>query len=320
VNVLVTCGGSGIIVDVLTQLRRITDVDSIVLVDADEIDFDHGCAVARVPPGSAAGYAEALRAIVDRYNVGFVLVASDEESLALSQCEWARRISHLDTFENTSLVLDKYRLHATLRTRGEADLVPDCRLCRSRDELAAMLEQHGSVVARPIQGRGSKGLAHIVSDHLRREFPLGRSLTEYPIPADGDAAFYAAYLPGDKYSADCLFDRGTLLACMMRNNGPSVKYRPPTVQAATAIDPDVHAFAVRIGGALGLSGFHQIECGRAADGAVKLIEINPRLDATLPITQCYAENFYEILLHPRAVGLMQPRTRLFRRFFTSYSK
>jgi hypothetical protein len=320
VNVLVTCGGSVIVTDVLAQLRRISEVAAVVLVDAQGIDFDHGCATARVPPGNSPDYAEALRAIVDRHDVGFIFVASDEESLALSRCEWARRISHLDTLENTSLVLDKYTLHATLQAGADPPVVPDFRLCRTRGELAAMLAEHGSVVARPVRGRGSKGLSHIVPDDGPYEFPQAVPLAEYRMPSNGDATFYAAYLPGDKYSADCLFDGGSLLACMMRNNGPAVKYRPPTMQAVTTDDQDVHAFADRTGRTLGLSGFHQIECGRAADGTVRLIEINPRLDATLPITQCYAENFYEILMHPRAVGLMRPRTRFFRRFFTSYSK
>ncbi len=319
-NVLMTCGGSVIAADVVAQLRRIPSVRSVMLVDAQGIDFDHGCAVARVPLGGSPDYAEALHAVVERHDVGFMLVGSDEEALALSRCEWARRISHLDSFENTALVLDKLQLHATLKNRLDEPTVPDFRLCATREVLAAMVGEHGSVVARPIRGRGSKGLWHIVSDEGHPAFPQAVPLADYRMPAVAEAVFYAAYLPGDKFSADCLFEGGALLACMIRNNGPSVKYRPPTMQAETTDDPDVHRFAERTGGALGLSGFHQIECGRDAEGAVRLIEVNPRLDATLPITQCYADNFYEILMQRRTVGLMRPRARLFRRFVTSYSK
>lgn len=319
-NVIMTCGGSVIVADVLTQLRRIPSVRSVVLVDAQAVDFDHGCAVAQVPHGHSADYAEALRAVVDLHDIGFILVGSDEEALSLSECDWARRISHLDTHENTALVLDKLQLHATLKARLDAAAVPDFRLCETRDELASMIAEHDSLVARPIRGRGSKGLCHIVAEHARSAWPEAVPLADYRMPQNGDAAFYTAYLPGDKYSADCLFEGGSLLACMMRNNGPAVKYRPPTMMAETTEDPDVHRFAQRLGAALGLSGFHQIECGRDADGTVRLIEVNPRLDATLPITQCYTDNFYEILIQRRRVGLMRPQARLYRRFLTSYSK
>ena len=319
-TVLVTCGNSVIVADVLAQLSRVDGVGRVVLVDAQPIEFDHGCTVAQVPAGSREDYADALRAIVDSHDVGFILVGSDEESLALSRCEWARRISHLDSFENTSLVLDKYRLHDVLRQRASVAMVPDFRLCRSREDLAQMIDRHESVVVRPIHGRGSKGMSHVVADGRQQEYPQAIPLALYPMPADPDTVFYAAFLSGDKYSADCLFESGTLLSCMIRNNGPTVKYRPPTVQATTTDDPEVHAFAEQTGRLLRLSGFHQIECGRAGDGSVRLIEINPRLDATLPITQCYAENFYEILMHRRAVGLMRPHRRSFRRYYTSYSK
>jgi hypothetical protein len=48
-----------------------------------------------------------------------------------------------------------------------------------------------------------------------------------------------------------------------------------------------------------------------------LIEINPRLDATLSITRCYKENFYELLLQRKSIGLMVPIRPLFKRFFQS---
>jgi hypothetical protein len=307
--------------DVVTLLRQVPSIASIVLADAEEIAFDHGCLVERLPRGASDDYEPAMRALVDRHDIAFLYLGSDEEALALSRHDWARRISHLDTVANTSLVLDKYRLHTTLQAAPDTPpLVPEFALCSTVEAIDKMIARCGSVVARPIKGRGSRGVFHIVDERMRADYPLAVTSQEYRMPADPASVFYAGYLPGDKYSADCIFDGGALHTCMMRNNGSAVKYRPPTMQAVTSEDPEVYGFAAKVGRVLGLSGFHQVECGRAADGTIGLIEINPRLDATLPITRCYAENFYELLLHRTAVGLMKPRQPLFKRFFVAYTR
>ena len=106
---------------------------------------------------------------------------------------------------------------------------------------------------------------------------------------------------------------------MIRNNGTLIKYRPPTITAKTSEDNDVFEFAIKVGQKLNLNGFHQIECGKDNFGKVKLIEINPRLDATLPITKCYNHNFYELLLHNKSVGLMKPEKFFFHRYFISHA-
>ena len=306
-KVAVTCGASPIMLDVVLLLRRVKSIKSIVLLDAEPIQFAHGCETAIIPLGSHPDYAEAIYSIQKKYGIDYFFIGSDEEAMALSTTSWAAKISHIDTQENTTLILNKYKLHLTLGN----DFVPFFALCQSKEELVAMVQRFGSVIERPITGRGSRGLRHLIS-RKSQEYPAAIPLGDISFSED---TFQTQFLKGDKYSADCIFDQGVLKTCMIRNNGPSVKYRPPTMTAIACIDPEVYLFAQRIGQKLGLNGFHQIESGKDENGKVLLIEINPRLDATLSITQCYKENFYELLLNRASVGLMLPVKPIFKRFF-----
>jgi len=308
-RVAVTCGNSPIMSDVVSLLRDIPSIKSIILLDAEPIIFAHGCETAKIPYGNQPGYADSVYSLCTHYGINYIFIGSDEEAMTLSETSWASRISHIDTSKNTSLVLDKYKLHFAL---GE-DLVPFYSQCQSKEELVAMVERFGSVIERPISGRGSRGLRHLIA-HKSQEYPAAIAVAEASFCVD---TFQTQFLKGDKYSADCIFDQGNLITCMVRNNGPLVKYRPPTMTALACVDPEVFLFAQRVGKKLGLNGFHQIECGKNESGRVLLIEINPRLDATLSITRCYKENFYELLLQRKSIGLMVPIRPLFKRFFQS---
>ncbi len=293
--------------DVVSLLREIPPIRSIVLLDAEPIMFDHGCETIKIPYGNQPSYADTLHSLCKQYEIDYIFIGSDEEAMALSKTSWASRISHIDTPEITSLVLNKYKLHSAL---GE-DFVPFYSQCQSKEELIAMVERFGSVIERPISGRGSRGLRHLTA-HKSQQYPAAISVAEASFCVD---TFQTEFLKGDKYSADCIFDQGNLKTCMIRNNGPLVKYRPPTMTAIACVDHEVFLFAQRVGKKLGLSGFHQIECGKDEIGKVLLIEINPRLDATLSITRCYKENFYELLIQRASVGLMLPIKPFFKRFF-----
>lgn len=319
-NVLITCANSSIMNEVISLIGRIEQVKEIVLVDSEEIIFSHGVKhIARVPRGDDIEYNSTIRNIVEQYDVQFIFVCSDEEALSLSSQEWARNISHIDNHKNISLVLNKYLLHQTLQ-QAEASLVPAFMKLGNMYELTEIIEKYGSLILRPIQGRGSRGLTHIVTKELKQNYGMGTCIQDFIIPSDADNYFLTSYLSGDKYSADCIFSKGKILSCMIRNNGSSVKYKPPTMIAETSTDENVYSFAKKVGSILGLDGFHQIECGKDFEGVVKLIEINPRLDATLPITVCYSENFYELIISRQDRGLLQPIKKIFKRFFISNTK
>lgn len=321
-NVIITCANSPIMNEVIALIGKIPEINEIVLVDSEEVAFSHGTRItAIVPRGGEKEYNSAIYSLVQKHNIQFIFVCSDEEALSLSSEQWARDRSHLDKFDNIELVLDKFKLHTKLSQVNEnVKLIPEFARLTSFDQLNEAVQNFGSLILRPIHGRGSRGLAHIVSHELKKMFGLGIAVQDYTMPKDPDNYFITEYLPGDKFSADCIFQNGEILSCMIRNNGSTVKYKPPTMIAETSLDNEVYTFAQKIGVHLNLDGFHQIECGKDAYGKVKLIEINPRLDATLPITVCYPYNFYELILHKDKKGLMIPEKKIFKRFFITNTK
>ena len=321
-NVIITCANSPIMNEVIALVGKIPEINEIVLVDSEEVAFSHGTKIsALVPRGGEKEYNSSIYSLVQKHNIQFIFVCSDEEALSLSSEQWARNISHLDNFENIELVLNKFKLHEKLSQVNEnVKLIPEFARLNSFDQLNEAVQNFGSLILRPIHGRGSRGLAHIVSNELKKMYGLGIAIQDYTMPKDPGNYFLTAYLPGDKFSADCIFQKGEILSCMIRNNGSTVKYKPPTMVAETSLDNDVYTFAQKIGVYLKLDGFHQIECGKDAKGKVKLIEINPRLDATLPITVCYPYNFYELIVNKGKKGLMIPEKQIFKRFFITNTK
>ncbi len=311
-NVAVTCGASPIMADVVGLLREIPFIDSIVLLDSEPIVFDHGCSTWRVPYGASSHYADIVKSICVSESIEFIYIGSDDEALSLAGTSWAPRITHVDDFERVALVLNKLALHSALGT----EFVPPFVDGTSRSEVYKLADRVGSIIERPVVGRGSRGLRHL---HAAPDAAVPDAILVQEAKVSPDS-FYTEFLPGDKFSADCIFARGELLTCMIRNNGSAIKYRPPTMEARACVDSSVFNFSRRVGAALNLSGFHQIECGKTAEGDVRLIEINPRLDATLPITRCYTKNFYELLITGEAVGLMTPIRPLFKRFYCAQVK
>lgn len=308
--------------EVIALVGQIPGVTDIILVDSEEIFFSHGAKICvRVPRGGDKEYNDTIYSLVEKHDVQFIFVCSDEEALSLSSKDWARSISHLDGHDNITLVLDKFKLHHTLsKAEDGKEMVPAFMKLTSESQLNEAVKQFGSLILRPVHGRGSRGLAHLVSNKLKNIYGQGIVMQDFIMPNDADNYFLTAYLEGDKFSADCVFKNGKILSCMIRNNGSAVKYKPPTMLAETSLDNNVYVFAQKVGQILGLNGFHQIECGKDLDDKIKLIEINPRLDATLPITVCYKDNFYELILTQKEKGLLQPEKKIFKRFFITNTK
>ena len=104
------------------------------------------------------------------------------------------------------------------------------------------------------------------------------------------------YLPGRKYSTDVLVRDGQMHAVVIRNKIFPVG--SPTQVADIVFDGDLIDYALSIMKVFKFNYFVQFEMGRDEEGKAKLIEINPRLDATLPICMGIGINFYhEIINH-----------------------
>lgn len=319
-NVLITCGSSPIMSEVIPLVNSITGVKSIILVDAEEIKFLHGAKKSYVVPlGNSPKYIDSISVIIKDESIDKILVGSDDEAMAISQIEWLRIKSHLDKPEKIRLILNKYDLHNRIfESENGKKLVPRYVKLTDYKSLNKFIDSFGSAIIRPVSGRGSRGLSHIVPGNVSNQFPRAISIDDFSFQESEDY-FITEYLPGDKYSADCIFDDGQLRTIMIRNNGTQVKYKPPTMNAVPLADASINKFAENIGRALHLDGFHQIECGLDNTGNPRLIEINPRLDASLPITVCFSENFYELVITKASKGMLIPIRTFFKRYFITFT-
>lgn len=310
-NILITCGSSPIMEDVVNLVKKVEGADLVAICDCKSIRVSNADLTIKVPHGSSNNYLKEMKRTVLKYTIDKILVCSDEEALTLSKDECIREKTHLDTYDNTRMILSKDRLHKYICDEIGEDFTPKFSTAETIEELSDFLKSNNQVIRRPCVGRGSRGLKLIDTNVVEEQEAL--VLQEWQEKKRLGKCFYTSYLIGDKFSADCIFEDGTLRTCMIRNNGQQVKYKPPTMFAETSTDKDVYKFAGTIGKALCLRGFHQIECGKDEYDNVKLIEINPRLDATLPMTICYEKNIYSSILLGTTYGLMQPKSKYFSR-------
>ena len=125
--------------------------------------------------------------------------------------------------------------------------------------------------AKPREGAGSRGIARIDG---RADLDLQ--------PKDG-SVMLQEYLPGEEYSVDVYVRRdGRAIAAV-----PRVRMKIDSgiaVASRTVNLPDVVEAAVRTAQTIGIRGIANVQLKRAADGVFKLLEVNPRVPGTLPLT------------------------------------
>jgi biotin carboxylase len=190
-------------------------------------------------------------------------------------------------------------------------------------------------VIKPRSGHGSRGF-HVVSSNydLYEDFTASRSYTlSLEVLKDLFSSreqalsnyFLMEMFPGDKYSADVLVSRSRIHTMVIRNNGPIPKVNPPTQNARIVFDPDVRSYARRIIDALDFDYFVQVEVGRTRDDELGLVEVNTRMDATLPITEGLGLNFFREMITYAMTGKMRadipyyhdyPKKLCFRRYWS----
>ena len=124
---------------------------------------------------------------------------------------------------------------------------------------------------KPREGAGSRGASRI------------DSRADLDKQAKDGSVMLQEYLPGEEYSVDVYVRRdGRVIAAVPRermkiDSGIAVASRTVNV-------PDVIASAVRTAEIIGVRGVANVQFKRAADGAFKLLEVNPRFPGTLPLT------------------------------------
>lgn len=317
IPVLITCVGSQVSPSIIGCIRKHpTHEIEVIGVDAREKEHAVGSHYVdryyRVPMGDHTDYAPAMEEVVRKTGARVVLTGSDEEALSLSR-EKERFLNLGCTVacsdrETVETAVDKYRTMERLRERGVA--VADFYEFENLEELRAGAERLGfpskPFVIKPKVSRGGRGFRLVRREADPYEsFMAGDStvidfeslVNLFAKAKDMMKRFLLMeYLPGKKYSTDILARDGRMAAVVIRNKIFPVG--SPTQVADIVFDPDLIRYALSILEVFRFDYFVQFEIGRNKEGEPRLIEINPRLDATLPICLGIQINFYhEMISH-----------------------
>ena len=325
-KIMLTCVNSQVSPSLIQLIRgypgydvKIIGVDTVSLNDNLGKCFCDQCY--QVPLGSDKDYITAIKNIIRENDIRLIFPGSDEECLELSK--YRDELKNLDCevccspYEVILLASDKYELMKKLKENGipvaevySAKTIEDVR------GVALMLGYpENDFVIKPKFGRGSKGFRIVTSK--KDKYAAFYAGVHYKLTLEELIGIFSShaeeiqkylmmeYFPGDKYNADVLVSDGKVISMVIRNNGSLPKVSPPTQIADIVFDRDIREYAESIVALLGFDYFVQIEIGRDINGDPRLIEINTRLDATLPITSGLGLNYLHEMITYSVTGRMR---------------
>lgn len=316
-NVLLTCANSQVSPSVIQHIKSYP-YKNVTLYGIDAIDIaDVSCGkfadhFTSCPMGNDPKYIEFILDYVKKNSIDFVFPGSDEEAIALSSIkdELAKLKCNVmaSTLSSVQLLSDKYRMLLHLAENGIRS--SPFTLFNDPNHLVEAAKivgyPHNLIVLKPRRGRGSK-VVKIIDDDLcykdrfenttNAYITLNEALQYFRLYPDKCQDYLLMeYLPGEKYSIDCLVSHSRLVCGVSRSNGIHPKLSPPTQLAKIVWEEDIFDYAINLIDSIEVDYFLQIEIGRDASGKLSFIEANPRLDATLPITLGVGVNFYHELI------------------------
>ena len=240
--------------------------------------------ISSVPFVDSEDFVPAIKDIVERFRIDFIVPAHDSATLALAEHD-----EHIDAEIVTSAL-------AT------------CRLCRSKKQTYDVLRNQvpvpklyhslGDVRSYPVFlkpdiGQGSKGTSVALSE---------QDIT-YHVRRDG-SLLIMEYLPGKEYTVDCFTDKhGSLLFCAGRvrsriSNGISV-------HASPVVDERFQQLATILNAKLSFRGVWFFQLKERDEGELVLMEVSPRIAGTMAMYRACGVNFIELSLFDRIVENVQ---------------
>jgi carbamoyl-phosphate synthase large subunit len=271
-RVMVTGAGGPAAISVMKSLRA---DDAIELVAADMDRWAAGLylvppgARTLIPAGCAADFAESLLARCVALGVHVVVPTVDAElrplAAAREEFAWSGIQLLLAPAGALDIILDKLAL-----ARHCARIVHVPRTEPFGPAVDPVTWTY-PVVVKPRSGSGSRGIVTVESaaalDALDRSAGL----------------IVQEFLPGEEYSIDVLADsRGHVLAAV-----PRVRVRVDSgvsIAGRTVHDAELEQFGRDVARATGLTYVANVQCRRDHAGRPALLEVNPRVPGTLPLT------------------------------------
>lgn len=313
VNILLTCSNSQVMPSIVAMVKdhplydiRVFGCDS---VDANENLSKNFCSKCfKVPLGNDTEYIPAITEIIEKHKIHLIFVGSDEECHKLSEnrkilailgCQIACSDFAVVALSSNKLILIREIARLGM---GLGDVFQPNSFLELGEYAKRLGYPRESFVFKPISGRGSKGFKLVSSKFStydaflnNRHYAVSLEDLKYLFKNHEDQLknyLMMTNYSGEKYSIDALVSKGRVKSMVIRNNGTEVKNNPPTQKAELVFDSDIRHYASQLIEKLGFDYFAQIEVGRSMTGEIGLIEINTRLDATLPITSGLGLNYF----------------------------
>jgi len=325
-KIMLTCVNSQASPSIIQLIRGHPDYDvKVIGVDAVSLNDNLGRSFCdqcyQVSLGSDKGYITAIKNIIRENDIRLIFTGNDEECLELSKHRNELKNLGCDvccsSYEVVSLASDKYELMEKLKDNGiPVAEVYSVKTIEDLRSVALMLGYpENDFIIKPKFGRGSKGFRIVTSKKDKyaafytgdySKLTLEELIEVFSEHVEEIQKYLMMeYLPGDKYSTDALMSDGKIISMVIRNNGSLPKVLPPTQIADIVFDKDIREYAESINELLGFDYFVQIEIGRDINGNPRLIEINTRLDATIPITTGLGLNFLHEMITYSVTGRMR---------------
>jgi carbamoyl-phosphate synthase large subunit len=284
-TVLVTCAGSMPAVAVIRALKGQDDLPLRVIgtdMGQRAVGFQLADRGAVVPAADHPDYLVRMLDVCARERVEVVFPTIDEEIPF-----WAAHREHFQAAgirvvcnapDVVSLCRDKYATYQFCRENGLP--VPPTYLSAAGPPSPV----RWPVVIKPRRGRGSIGVF------------LARNAEEL--------GFFSNYVPdamiqewveGTEYTIDVVTDFDRRILHLVPKRRLEVK-AGMQVKGITCNDPQLIAFGEQVASAFGLGPLGNIQCIRTAEGAIRLIEVNPKFATSLPLTVAAGVNIPLLLL------------------------
>ncbi|OGL89746.1 hypothetical protein A3I45_03960 [Candidatus Uhrbacteria bacterium RIFCSPLOWO2_02_FULL_53_10] len=314
VRVGVTCVGGRFVFDALQALRAAPDLD-VTIIGMDAVAESSGKLFVdrfvQVPFASQdpRGFVKALFQICQEQAIDVVVLWSEAETRAVAQYGSDRAPSLLKTTadqpEVAAIVTHKGRLFDALNERG-VDVGPYQRAMDFRSVRRA-LEDLGyperSMVIKPCEGTGSRGVlianATILSytPLLSAERLCGTGTIEAleAVVREYDASWedvlIMPFYGGDVYDVDCLAVHGTAVDVVPRKRQYSNPLSPVNEGCVVAMEPDLIAYAKRLGKTLGVHGVCDFDLVRDEEGRPRLLDASLRMSGSIAASCVIGINF-----------------------------
>jgi carbamoyl-phosphate synthase large subunit len=243
-----------------------------------------------VPPGAHPAFVPFVREVCARERIALVIPTVDSELLPLARASEVLRAAGTELLlppaETIDLCGDKHRL-----LEAAAGIVPVPRSA-VLDATVDLDAWPLPALVKPRRASGSRGVRRI-DDRAALQAS----------PRDG-ALLVQEFLPGTEYSVDVVADRDGRVAAAV----PRARLRIDSgiaLTSRTVHDPEIEGHARRLAEHLRVRYVANVQFRRDAAGQARLLEVNPRVPGTLPITVAAGVNVLHFAV-ASALGLPLP--------------